>query len=67
MVDMELEERLIKLERRLSAEEQITKIEVISVRVALVGLLILGLTAVFTYGLVELIKFVAHQIASLWS
>ncbi len=67
MVDMELEERLIKLERRLSAEEQITKIEVISVRVALVGLLILGLTAVFTYGLVELIKFVVHQIGSLWS
>jgi uncharacterized coiled-coil protein SlyX len=40
---MELEKRLTKLEQRLSADEQITKIEVISVRVALVGLLILGL------------------------
>jgi hypothetical protein len=65
-MDMELEKRLIRLERRLSADEQITKIEVFSVRVALVGLLILGLTAVFTYGLIELIKFIAHQIASLW-
>jgi hypothetical protein len=48
----------------MDVEQKITKIEVISVRIRVLALLILGLVAVFLYSLFELTKFVSHQLVS---
>lgn len=52
-------------DKTMEIEEGISKIERVSVRLALLIILVLGLLAVLCYASVELVKFISHQLGSL--